>query len=259
MPQVQCTQCGMLIQQSTFDKNGGLCMPCKKGAFTCAQCGCRTTGETRGLSTGSLCLACFAARERQKPTEIESFVRSQTGGSFDLLVTLFKLDERLRREGTGGWIGLELIDPPEHYRNLGTDLYDPRSTPTNTVAFAHSDGDDVHFSLVRHAGVLGDDSPIVMTVPMGDANVQRRNFVLGAHLREFLELGCVHGYSWLEQLCYDREDTIARLSGLTRDEEETEDDETLAIYRRELGLNPWPEVGRRLESLERLYRPMLEW
>jgi hypothetical protein len=260
MAQVPCKKCGAKITESTFQRNAGLCMPCKQGkvSISCAGCGQTISVFKRGpfgLFTGNLCLTCLGAREKQKPTQIDRWIRKRGRGDCTLLRALFKLEERLRLEGADGWIGLNLIDPPEHYSNCGTVLYRPKTTPTNTVAFAHTGGDDVHYSLVQHGKAFGDNSPVVMTVPMGSVDVGELNLILGANLHEFLCLGCVHGYADLEDLYYEREEAIARLS----DSETEEDGATLNVFRRELGLEPWKEIAGRLAELQSQFQSALEF
>jgi hypothetical protein len=257
MAQVACKECGTMIMESTFQKNDGLCMLCKKGAITCSQCGKRTFGGTRGLVTGELCLTCFGAREKKKPTQIDAFIQAQGKGECSLLRALFNLDERLRIEDADSFIGLNLIDPPRNYRDCGTVLYSPRTTPTNTIAFASTGGDDVHFSLIQHEKTLDDNSPVVMTVPMGGEDVRAINIILGSNLHEFLCLGCEHGYFDLEQLLYDRPGTIARLSSREQNDEEAK--ETLSVYRRDLGLKPWTEIGTRLLELDDQFKRTLKF
>lgn len=259
MAQVPCKKCGTPIMEYTFQKNDGLCMPCKQGkvALACAGCGQTIFAVKRGpfgLFTGNLCLACLGAREKKKPTQIDRWIRKRGRGDCSLLRALFKLEERLRFEDADGWIGLNLIDPPQHYSNCGTVLYRPKTTPTNTVAFAHPGGDDVHYSLVQQGNELGDHSPVVMTVPMGGNDTQELNIILGANLHEFLCLGCVHGYADLEQLYYHREETIARLSETDIEEE---GGGTLNIFRQELGLAPWMEIAGRLEELQQEFKSAL--
>jgi hypothetical protein len=71
--------------------------------------------------------------------------------------------------------GLSLLDL-EPYG--GTILYDPGMTPINSVAFATTCGDDVHFGLLAVEGKCGDSSPIVMTVPMAGGSPEEANFIL---------------------------------------------------------------------------------
>ncbi len=249
----------MLIMETTFRKNGGLCIPCTKGAVPCGDCGQRTTGASRGPDGQVLCLWCFTAREKRKPSQIDQWIAEQGQGPCTLLRRLFQWDERLRRAEATGFIGLELIDPPAHYANIGTDLYEPTATPTNTVAFAHTGGDDVHFSLVELDGKLGDLSPVVMTVPMAGDDPLSLNVVLGASLHEFLCLGCVHGYALIEELPYDRVDTMARLASPENLECDAEDLALLGSFRQQFELTPWKEIDSRLQALDKQFRGVLEF
>ena len=156
---------------------------------------------------------------------------------------IYRFDERTRREG-GGWIGLNLIDPPEHYSHQGTILYQPGTTPDKTVAFAHTGGDDVHFSLVESDGGFGDESLVVMTVPMAEGSASESNVVVGADLHEFLCLGCIHGFFDLENLVYKRQETTDMLSGPPTDQE-PEDREMLDRFRQELNLTAVEARGRK--------------
>jgi hypothetical protein len=163
-------------------------------------------------------------------------------------VRLWQLQKRVGRPGFGP-IGLWLDNPAERR----TSQY--HSTPTNTVRLASTGGDGVHFSLLD----LGDDSdatPVVMTVPMA---FDSPNHIVGGDVREFLALGYWIGYFYLEDLAYpsEREKLIGRLQAgpATDDPEETR---PLRHLIDEFGLRPWPEVARRLDELDALYRPHLQ-
>ena len=92
--------------------------------------------------------------------------------------------------GTFDPVGLVLLAPP---RNEGY-----WCTPTNSLTFAITGGDGVHYGLMAINGEFTDLSPVVMTVPMCDTP----NKIVGANLKEFLALGCRYGYFALEQLVY---------------------------------------------------------
>lgn len=126
-------------------------------------------------------------------------------------------------------------------------------TPINSVAFASTGGDGVHFSLVDLGDGPAESSPVVMTVPMAFGDDLRSNWVLGADLREFLALGFHGGWFTLEQLAYDpawpaelaRATTQAASQPVTR----------LAA---ELDLRPWAEVEARLRQLQDQLGPQLD-
>src|SRR4051812_10143774 len=71
--------------------------------------------------------------------------------------------------------------------------YGYESTPTNTVTFATTGGDGVHFGLLTDARLS--EQPIVMTVPMVSKNI-----ILADTLDEFFGLGFYNGWLPLEQL-----------------------------------------------------------
>ena len=241
---VPCLSCGAKILPLTAAKNDGRCAPCKRGTRTaCRKCGAPAFREMRGVELDSLCGQCRAEEERHRPTAIERFVHERGSGDCALLVGLFKLDERLRRDGPDGFIGLNLIDPPAFYGS--------EATPRNSIAFAGTGGDDVHFGLVTVKGRVSDDCAVVMTCPDLSEERWRANVLVGRNLHEFLSLGCERGYDVLESLPYDREELLQQLrSGPDLEDEDAETAATLAEYRRELGLVPWTDVESRLVGLE---------
>lgn len=83
--------------------------------------------------------------------------------------------------------------------------FDYFCTPLNTLTFASTGGDGVHYGLLSFSGVPSDQIPIVMTVPMSDQN----NIVVAETLEEFLGLGYYVGWFSLEQLAYDFDEAIS--------------------------------------------------
>ena len=128
----------------------------------------------------------------------------------------------------------------------------PCTTPRNTVTFACTGGDDVHFGLLRRAGTFGDHSPVVMTVPMADDSPDDTNFVVGSNLHEFLCLGCTHGYFRLETMAYSWFNEF-----LDELKTEPEDPEAYSAYRERFALEPWTDVESRLTELQRSIKPDL--
>jgi hypothetical protein len=93
-----------------------------------------------------------------------------------------------------GDAGLFLLDPPRRA------YYDV--TPRDSVTFAYTGGDGVHFGVLcapEAPDADPDDGPVVMTVPMGRA----KRIVLAGSVGEFLSLGASDGWFGLEQLAYD--------------------------------------------------------
>jgi hypothetical protein len=141
---------------------------------------------------------------------------------------------------TFGNVGLFLVRPPRRTRYA--------STPANTLAFAATGGDGVHFNFVLRQGEVHADSPIVMTVPM---NFDRPLAIVGRDLRDFLSFGVGCGFFCLEQLTYD----LDRFAGRHR----TGAGQLDAVSRRQLhlvqttfGLEPWTDPRSRLEELRQL-------
>ena len=76
---------------------------------------------------------------------IDEFITSPVAGNCRLLKRLYEFDDNSRKNKWGYIGGLGLL-APEPYD--GTVLYAPASTPANSIAFATTCGDDVHFGLV---------------------------------------------------------------------------------------------------------------
>ena len=143
------------------------------------------------------------------------------------------------------------------------------STPLNSLAFAKTGGDGVHFSLLRIGGGTRGPSPIVMTVPMNFGN---ENLVLGSNIREFLCLGCQVGYFSLELLTYadSRSEAIYWLEhpeewfakhgqGVNGEDGVNRQKHLLGVLQRDLDLSPWEEFQQRIGHLQRQYLSMLEF
>ena len=157
-------------------------------------------------------------------------------------------------------VGLILIRP------LQREGYE--STPLNSIAFAKTGGDGVHFSLLRLGREIQPPSPVVMTVPMNPGN---ENLIVGSSVAEFLSLGCQAGYSFLELLTYANARSEA-IYWLTHPDEwfatRGQDRETLdranrqrqllSLLRRELDLTPWEEFEQRIAGLQRQFLSLLE-
>jgi hypothetical protein len=145
-------------------------------------------------------------------------------------------------------IGLLLVDPLEHY---GYEW----ATPVNSLAFAATGGNGVHFSFVLLDGRLSVNSPVVMTVPNDSTNI-----ILGANLDEFLGLGMFRGYFSLEFLAMQTEKYA---EAYTIREPRPDDGEgsrwLLQRFAEGMGLHPWAKVHARLNQLQREFSPLLTW
>lgn len=256
MNPILCSECGTIIQPRTAEKFGGLCAPCSRGdRVNCIDCGVPTLRTARGVDLGSLCRACRVERERLRPTSIDSFVERFGADDCTLLKRLFHLEERLRRASASASIGLDLIDPPEHW--------DSAVTPRNTIAFAMTGGNGIHFSLVTSRGRVTEASPVVVTYPRNQGTEFDTNYLLGDDLREFLSLACRCGYDILEDLPHTWDEVV---EDLAEPDPEMDFEDTalqLATFRRELGLDQWRDVGTRLAELQKrrrfLLRPKRRW
>ena len=154
-------------------------------------------------------------------------------------------------------IGLILIRPVKQ------EQYE--STPKNSMAFATTGGDGVHFSFVKLNGEIVNQSPVVMTVPM---NLGNENLIIGTDFEDFLCLGCEVGFNFLEQLTYydSKADAIHWLSHPDEwftshnvDPKDIDNDKKLLkLLRTEFNLHPWDNIEVKLESLENEYSSLLE-
>jgi hypothetical protein len=134
--------------------------------------------------------------------------------------------------------GLILLAPPRRFEYW--------CTPLNSLTFATTGGDGVHYGLLDVNGEFTDFSPVVMTVPMCEAP----NTIVGANLKEFLALGCRYGYFSLEQLVYQRAQTLEELSRRRANPVGTPEERSLLDrLSSEFGLQPWLDPEHRLLEL----------
>lgn len=184
---------------------------------------------------------------------IDEFVHGKRSGECDILQRLYDFLRVPYAKGGNFISGLTLLDI-ESYG--GTILYDSKMTPTNTLAFATTCGDDVHFGMLSREGLFGDLSPIVMTVPMASDNPLECNFVLGETLHEFLCLGCVHGFSDLEKLAYTWKSDLFTQYAIPP---KPTDDKSYERFRAAFSLTPWPEIEERQKSLDAVFKATLQF
>ena len=157
------------------------------------------------------------------------------------------------------------------FSDIGLAFYRPMAhagyycTPTNTLSFAATGGDGVHYGLLALDDIVSDMSPVVMTVPMHFA---APNMILGADLLEFLCLGCQVGYIF-EDLIYHRSESLQWLKnpekGLRIEDHAyylidpiTEVEYPQDVICAEFNLRPWKEFEQRLAELNNQYLPMLQ-
>ena len=167
-----------------------------------------------------------------------------------LLKKLFKYDQNLGDYSGVEGLNLSLGDYD------GTMLYRSWTTPSNTLTFANTGGDDVHFGLVALGGSFSDSSPVVMTVPMADEDdVNEMNFIVGENLYDFLCLGYHFGFFDIEQIAYGEDDPFVDAEPLY-----DEDEELHKEFQKAFGLSPWSdEISTKLSRLDLKYKPLLEY
>ena len=130
-----------------------------------------------------------------------------------------------------------------HPAMIGT-RYD--QTPVNSVTFASTGGDGVHYGFLVDSHLPDNASPVVMTVPMAD----QPNRVVGRNLRHFLGLGRRAGYFALEQLQYDFAETVRELDGGLVQPDEPEGQALLDDLAAALSVVGWTDHGAELARLE---------
>ncbi len=136
-------------------------------------------------------------------------------------------------------IGLILLKEPVNWEYW--------CTPTNSVTFATTGGDGVHFGFLCNDGQPTDKTPIVMTLPCADTP----NIIVGENFKEFLALGCRTGYFDLEQIEYQPESHIPYLDSHTYSEEAMSNEiEMLNAIENEFSLKPWKNHKARLSELQ---------
>jgi hypothetical protein len=121
-------------------------------------------------------------------------------------------------------------------------------TPVGAWPFASTGGDGVHFSFLPREGRVGDDSPIVMTVPTVGENV-----IVGADLTEFLGLGIRFGYFVLERIVHDGREFFDayRSKGNSRYRASAGGRYQLDTIASAFGVKPWPgAIENRLALLQ---------
>lgn len=129
--------------------------------------------------------------------------------------------------------------------------------PSNVLSFATTRGNGVHFSLLLLDGVVSEDSPVVMTVPM--AADENTNVIVGENLRDFLALGCRRGYFILEQLAYDPDWVLTEFADNEFGEDLSEKERALLVTLGDaFDLRPWGHrVAGRLAWLKSEFFPLL--
>lgn len=123
------------------------------------------------------------------------------------------------------------------------------STPENSVTFASTGGDGVHFGLLRITSASADDNgPVVMTVPSASS----ANHIIAESVGEFLELGGARGWFSLEQLAYRPEYAFERYADTTATTHPL-----IAELFTTLSLKPRALKPKRLKELSRRYAASL--
>lgn len=135
--------------------------------------------------------------------------------------------------------------------------------PLNSVKFARTGGDGIHYSFLVLDGHWSELSPVILTYPWRDPDC--RNFVVANDLTEFLRLGIRRGYFAL-WAAVPNERGVAHDPAYLRElesgefPEDIEPGERKALKRlaRRFRLDPLDGVAERLAELRRRYQPLLQ-
>ena len=128
-------------------------------------------------------------------------------------------------------------------------------TPKNSLTFASTGGDGVHFSILDQGNAASFNSPVIMTVPM--AMEDDLNTVIAENLDEFLGLGYYVGWFGLEQIVYQNPIDFAYFS--KPDPEHEEDEIRFIEFVRDLfETEPVKLTTERLEVLRKSYFHLLD-
>lgn len=128
------------------------------------------------------------------------------------------------------------------------DFLDYWCTPVNVDVFAVTCMDGAHFATFESND---GEQPVVLIAP--DAR-ERPCMIVGQTFHEFLCLGCEHGFGELTALPH-RPKHVADIYS-----SHTENDGVLLVksFRDAFGLQPWHNVGDRLQELQQLYLDELD-
>jgi hypothetical protein len=167
-------------------------------------------------------------------------------------------------------------DFDQGFGSLGLILYSPLRhggydcTPTNTLAFAGTGGEGVHFSFLVEDGTVTEKSPIVITVPM---EFGHPNSIGGESLFDFLCLGYYRGYFALETVSSERffeayasdKWPLSEVEGRPPDWDyavgygvNEHQRKLLDFLIAKLGLSPWKDLKRKFQRLQKQYMPLLD-
>lgn len=143
-------------------------------------------------------------------------------------------------------------------------------TPENSLEFASTGGDGVHFSLVQINGSVTEESPVVMTVPANSGGAEHANAIVGSSLMNFLRFGLIRGYFAMEQLVYQRDLTLQAYS--SADWQPTENDhfsvgfgvddrkrKVLQLVADELKTTPLTYTPQEFNALQEQHMPLLRF
>lgn len=183
----------------------------------------------------------------------------------EMLSRLSEVDNIIAREVTADWyVGLFAVGLGLHKQLKNCGYW---CTPRNSLAFASTGGDGVHYSVLAQDGKPVDDSPVIMTVPTSDGYAPYTNLIVGDTVRNFLRFGLIRGYFYMEQLKYQRQTALAAYSSADwqpgRDHRgfgiSERDKAILAILARELKIVPLSYTESEFDAMQERHSSKLEY
>jgi len=137
--------------------------------------------------------------------------------------------------------GLVLIRPLERW--------DHAYTPVNSLTFALTGEDGVHFGFLTDDDDDLESAPVVMTIPDAAGSC---NLIVAGDFDEFLALGAIAGWFTLGQFDDDLDDALETLATPDLDPW-AEREQLLFTIREQLELEPMPLTLKRFEELQLIY------
>ncbi len=132
-------------------------------------------------------------------------------------------------------------------------------TPTNSLAFATSGGDGVHFSFLTLEGLVPEKSPVVMTCPATGGFAD--NIILAENFRGFLSTGLRTGFFALNEIGHGPEKFFSKYP--QPDEYAIwlakEQKSKLAQLQKRFGLEPWINVKETIVALQERYWSLMNF
>jgi hypothetical protein len=132
-----------------------------------------------------------------------------------------------------------------------------KQTPINSITFAGTGGDGVHFGFLGASETVKANCPVVVTIPMAN---HQWNFIVGESLHDFLCLGCKVGFSQLGRLDLDYDLVVEHysLDALADSQDLERRTRILELLSQEFSLEPWTDVSTKLRRLKATWHKTIQ-